>query len=295
MLSLQLILALLIDRWFGEPERFHPLVGFGRCAGWVEARLNRGSHRRLKGALGALLLVCVPVLVLLPMLELPVLGELLAVLVLWFTIGLQSLSDHIQPIIRALLRGDYTEARQLTARICSRDANELEVERTAVESILENGSDALFGAIFWFIVAGPEGALAFRLINTLDAMWGYRTQRFVEFGWAAARMDDLVGLLPARLTALSYALCGYFSQAIRCWREQAARHPSPNAGPVMAAGAGALGLSLGGATCYQGVWVDKPTLGIGPQAQPRDLSRALRLVYRALYLWLLVAVVVDLL
>ncbi|MBA4503724.1 adenosylcobinamide-phosphate synthase CbiB [Marinobacterium marinum] len=295
MLALQLIAAVLIDCRFGEPARWHPLVGFGRCAGWLEARSNRGQARRLKGLLMVVLLVLPPVLLMAVLVQIPVLGELIAVLVLWFTLGLESLKRHIRPILQTLLRGDEGEARRLTSWICSRDAAELEVERTAVESVLENGSDAVFGAIFWFCIAGAPGALAFRLINTLDAMWGYRSERFVHFGWAAARLDDLVGLIPARLTALSYALCGHTRRALRCWRKQARRHDSPNAGPVMAAGAGALGVRLGGPTCYRGCWVDKPVLGEGPVAQPRDLSRALRLVDSALKLWIIFIVFIVLL
>jgi adenosylcobinamide-phosphate synthase len=295
MLVLQVIAALLIDRWLGEPSRWHPLVGFGRCASWLETRFNRGERRRLKGLLLVLLLVLPPVLLVAALVQIPLLGELIAVLVLWFTLGLESLKQHIRPILQALLRGDMAEARRRTSWICSRDAAELEVERTAVESVLENGSDAVFGALFWFCIAGAPGALAFRLINTLDAMWGYRSERFLHFGWAAARLDDLAGLIPARLTALSYALCGHTRRALRCWRRQALLHDSPNAGPVMAAGAGALGIQLGGPTCYRGQWVDKPLLGEGPRAQPRDLPRALRLVDSALGLWILFIILVTLL
>ncbi|MGB2131209.1 MAG: adenosylcobinamide-phosphate synthase CbiB [Marinobacterium sp.] len=295
MLALQLIAAVLIDRWLGEPKRWHPLVGFGRCANWLEARCNQGTRRRLKGLLLVLLLVLPPVVLVAALVQIPLLGELIAVLVLWFTLGLESLKQHIRPILQALLRRDMAEARRLTSYICSRDAAELEVERTAVESVLENGSDAVFGALFWFCIAGAPGALAFRLINTLDAMWGYRSERFLHFGWAAARLDDLVGLVPARLTALSYALCGHTRRALRCWRRQAPLHDSPNAGPVMAAGAGALGVQLGGPTCYRGVWADKPLLGEGNKAQPRDLIRALRLVDSALGLWIVVITFLSLL
>lgn len=295
MLALQVIAAVLIDRWLGEPRRWHPLIGFGRCAGWLEARFNSGQNRRVTGLLLVLLLVVPLVLLIAALVQIPVLGEVIAVLVLWFTLGLESLKQHIRPIARALLRKDMDEARRRTSYICSRDAAELEVERTAVESVLENGSDAVFGAIFWFCVAGAPGALAFRLINTLDAMWGYRSERFLHFGWAAARLDDLAGLVPARLTALSYALCGHTRRALRCWRDQAPRHDSPNAGPVMAAGAGALSVQLGGPTCYRGVWANKPVLGEGASAQPRDLPRALRLVEQALGLWLVVITAATLL
>ncbi len=286
MLALQLIAAVLIDRWLGEPRRWHPLVGFGFCANWLEARMNRGGQRRLKGLLMVLLLVVPPTLLMTALVQIPVMGDLIAVLVLWFTLGLESLKQHIRPIYQALLAGNLDEARRLTSYICSRDAAELEVERTAVESVLENGSDAVFGAIFWFCIAGAPGALAFRLINTLDAMWGYRSERYLHFGWAAARLDDLAGLIPARLTALSYALCGKTRLALCCWRRQAPLHDSPNAGPVMATGAGALGVQLGGPTCYRGTWVNKPVLGEGPAAKPEDLQRSLQLVDRSLGLWI---------
>lgn len=288
MSALMLVAAVVLDSWWGEPPRWHPLVGFGRCVSWLEPRLNRGGavERRLNGLLAVLLTVLPPVLVCALLVRIPILGAVCSVLVLWFSLGLNSLVQHIRPIQAALLSGDCDEARRLTARICSRDAHTLDIERSAVESILENGSDAVFGALFWFCIAGAPGALAFRLVNTLDAMWGYRSERFFAFGWAAARLDDLLGLIPARLTALSYALCGHTRLALRCWQQQAPACDSPNAGPVMAAGAGALGLSLGGPTRYRGVWYDKPMLGAGPAAQKHDLERALRLLRHSLGIWL---------
>ena len=131
--------------------------------------------------------------------------------------------------------------------------------------------------------------MLYRLANTLDALWGYRTPRYLHFGWAAARLDDGLNWLPARLTALSYALVG--SQpalAWRCWREQAPFWKSPNAGPVMAAGAGALGLALGGPARYHGQWQQRPPLGEGLAPCAEDIGRAVKLVQRALWLWLAV-------
>lgn len=290
MTALLLWAGVLIDLWLGEPRRWHPLVGFGRCTVWLEQRLNKGSdfRRRISGLVALLLLVSLPMLVCVWLMQWPLLQWLLSPLVLWFTLGFKSLGEHIEPIRRALEQGDEPEARRRTAMICSRDAATLEIERTAVESVLENGNDAVFGALFWFCVFGAPGALAFRLINTLDASWGYRSERFLYFGWAAARLDDLAGFLPARLTALSYALCGQTRRALRCWRLQAPQHDSPNGGPVMAAGAGALGLKLGGPTRYRGTLVNKPILGEGRPAACDDLDRSLKLLRHSVLLWLAV-------
>jgi adenosylcobinamide-phosphate synthase len=207
---------------------------------------------------------------------------------LYFALGLRSLRDHVLPIAEALDHNDIAQARILTSRIVTRDtsaSDESELAKAAVESMLENGNDAVFGTLFWFAVAGGPGALLFRLANTLDAMWGYRTPRYRAFGWAAARIDDVLNLAPARLTALSYALLGDTRLAWQCWRTQAPAWSSPNAGPVMASGAGALGLALGGAACYDGVTELRPPLGMGRAAHRADIGRAWRLVAETTVLW----------
>lgn len=295
MTALLLVAGVLLDLCLGEPRRWHPLIGFGRCAAWLEKRLNRrGPGCRLFGLVALITLVLPPVAFCAWLIQWPLIYLILSPLVLWFTLGLKSLGDHIEPIRHALERGDEPAARRATAMICSRDEASLDIERTAVESVLENGNDAVFGALFWFCVAGAPGALAFRLINTLDACWGYRSERFLYFGWAAARLDDLLGLIPARLTALSYALCGQTRRALRCWRQQAPLHDSPNGGPVLASGGGALGLKLGGPTRYRGVLVNKPTLGEGNPARQEDLARSLTLLRRSVLLWLMVACLLQL-
>ena len=188
-----------------------------------------------------------------------------------------------------LAENDLVEARRRVGWMVSRDTTSLDeagVARAGVESVLENGNDAVFGTMFWFLVAGGPGALAFRLANTLDAMWGYRTARFIDFGRAAARIDDLLNWIPARLTALSYALLGMTGQAIACWRAQAGAWDSPNAGPVMAAGAGALNVALGGAAVYHGQLETRPLLGAGGPPDAQSLRRAVRLVQRGVWLWI---------
>jgi adenosylcobinamide-phosphate synthase len=210
------------------------------------------------------------------------------VILLYACLGLRSLRDHTKPISDALRAGDLATARTLTSYIVSRDtadASESDIAKAGVESLLENGNDAVFGTLFWFAVAGGPGALLFRLANTLDAMWGYRNPRFNHFGWAAARIDDVLNWIPARLTACSYALLGKTRLAWQCWRSQAPAWPSPNAGPVMAAGAGALGLALGREASYDGVPEVRPPLGMGDPARREDLGRAWRLVWKVTVLW----------
>lgn len=288
--------GLLLDWLMGEPRRWHPLVGFGKLAHLLEGLLNRGSSasRYGAGALGWALAVLPPTLLAYWLLAClfvrwPVAAFAGHALLLYFAVGLRSLRDHALPIADALAAGDLAAARALTARIVSRDtaqAGESDLAKAGVESLLENGNDAVFGALFWFAVAGGPGALLFRLANTLDAMWGYRTERFNAFGCSAARIDDLLNLIPARLTAVCYALLGNTRNALYCWRTQAPLWDSPNAGPVMAAGAGALGVVLGGGAVYHGRLEMRPVLGLGAVAEEWDIRRAWRLVAMTAFCWL---------
>jgi adenosylcobinamide-phosphate synthase len=293
-LTLALLLAagVALDLLLGEARRWHPLVGFGRLAQRLERRLNGGAWRIARGAL-AWTLAVLPLTVLAAWLCRPEGAAWLAphALLLYLCLGLRSLRDHTLPIHAALAQGDLPRARWLTSRIVSRDtehAGEADLAKAGAESLLENGNDAVFGTLFWFLVGGGAGALLFRLANTLDAMWGYRNIRFNRFGRAAARIDDVLNYVPARLTALTYALLAPAAgrlRALRCWRAQAPAWSSPNAGPVMASGAGALGISLGGAACYDGEVEQRPLLGGGPAAAAGDILRAWRLVFRGALLW----------
>lgn len=298
MTSLSLLLAIALDWLLGEPRRWHPLVGFGRLADRVE-RLCRGGpetaswRQRLRGIFAISLLLTPPTLLLALLSALPLWGDLIGVAALYFSIGHRSLHDHARPVAEALAAGGEEEARRLAGRLVSRDPETLHIPAATTESVLENGNDAVFGALFWFLAAGAPGAACYRLANTLDAMWGYKSERYLHFGWAAARLDDLLNYLPARLTALTYALMGDARQALRCWRGQAPAWESPNAGPVMAAGAGALGIRLGGPARYRGDWHRRPDLGLGRPVEARDIARSLALVRRGVALWLAVVFLVE--
>lgn len=298
MTALITLTAVLLDALLGEPSRWHPLVGFGRWAQYLERRLNASTIRsplaqRALGILAVLSAVGPWVLLVTMATVLAAVHHWIAVVALYFALGHQSLRQHALRVHRALETGNLGEARNQVGRMVSRDTAKMDtrsVAAAAVESVLENGNDAVFGAIFWFLVAGAPGVLLFRLSNTLDAMWGYRTPRYLYFGWAAARLDDVLNFVPARLTALTYALIGSTGSALRCWRLQAGAWESPNAGPVMAAGAGALGLGLGGGAYYHGQWEERPPLGVGAPPDAGSIRAALQLVRSGVALWLLLII-----
>ncbi len=283
--------GVVLDRLLGEPKRFHPLVGFGRLAERLERLLRSGAPghplgNRLRG-LAAWLLAVGPFVALAAWLAHPVTD----VLLLWLALGGKSLAEHARAVAVPLLAGDLAQAREAVGLIVSRETVELDetgVAKASVESVLENGNDAVFGALFWFFIAGGAGAVGYRLANTLDAMWGYKDDRRRYFGWAAARLDDLLNFLPARLTALTYALLGSTRTALACWHAQGSRWSSPNAGPVMAAGCGALKICAGGPARYFGQDEARPPLGEGPAPTANDILRSVALVERGQWLWLAV-------
>lgn len=289
-----------LDAWLGEPRRAHPLVGFGRMAQAIERGLHRDA--RLRGVLAWCLAVLPAVAITAGIVHLLATWSAWAAMafsaaMLYLAIGHRSLGEHGRAVEAPLRAGDLDTARTMVARMVSRDTQALDtsqVAAAATESVLENGADAVFGALFWFAVLGAPGVVLYRLANTLDAMWGYRTPRHERFGWAAARIDDALNYIPARLTALTYALLGDMRRALRCWRRQAPLWDSPNAGPVMAAGAGAIGVQLGGPAPYHGRWEDRPVLGEGVVPEADAIAAALRLVRHGVWLWLGVTAAVAL-
>lgn len=288
--------ALIIDAVLGEPRRAHPLVGFGVVAGRVELALNRAqwSHqvRRVVGSV-ALVVAVAPLALAAWWLSLWPWAWVFEVVVLYLALGLQSLAGHGQRVATALRQRDLPAARSALSMMVSRDTAHLQADGIAAgtaESLLENGNDAVFGALFWFLVAGAPGVIVYRLVNTLDAMWGYRTPRFAAFGWAAARLDDALNWVPARLTVITYGLAAARPlAALRCAWRQGGRTESPNAGIVMAAGAGALGVRLGGPGRYHGAVRWRPRFGAGASADVAVIDRSIRLIRIGALLWVVVA------
>ena len=299
LLTFSVLLSLIIDFIVGEPRRWHPLVGFGNIAIWLEKKLNHfQGASRISGQLSGLLawaLLVLPLVILLMSISQSDLSSttelVINVACLSIAIGAKSLAQHAVAVSHALLKSDLILARQKIAMIVSRDtsnSDEKAVTVATIESVLENGSDAIFAAIFWFIVLGAPGVVLYRLANTLDAMWGYKTERFNAFGWAAARIDDVLNWIPARLTAISYALGGNIRKALLCWRTQARDWHGINPGVVMATGAGALKVKLGGTATYHGEQVERPDLGCDNAPQANDIERAIGLVYKSIFIWLIV-------
>ncbi|MCW5950982.1 MAG: cobalamin biosynthesis protein [Propionibacteriaceae bacterium] len=282
-------LGWLADQALGDPMRHHPVAGFGRLAIALERRVYADSRRA--GALFTVVLVGGAAglgwLVQRACRGRPVAEGLATAVATWAVLGGRSLAREAEIISGALTAGDLDAARARLPHLVSRDPSGLDADqiaRATLESVAENTSDAVVAPLFWGAVAGLPGLLGYRAVNTLDAMVGYRNPRYRNFGWAAARLDDLANWLPARLAgALAAGLApvvgGEPEAAARAAAEQAPAHPSPNGGVVEAAFAGALGVTLGGTNIYDGVAEDRGELGAGPAPAPPDLARGVRLAY----------------
>lgn len=275
-----LVLGFALDRVFADPRRFHPVAGFGSAALALE-RSTYADDRR-----AGVLHEVVAVGSVLGLGALAARGGVLATaLATWTALGGRSLTRAGHAMADRLDADDIAGARELLPSLCGRDPSVLDADglaRAALESLAENTSDATVAPLLWGAVAGVPGLLGYRAVNTLDAMIGYRNERYLNFGWAAARTDDLANLAPARLTgiltvALAPLVGGTPAASWRAWRRDAAKHPSPNAGVVEAAMAGALGVRLGGRTQYRHGAELRPTLGDGPPPTTADLRRAVRM------------------
>ncbi|MFR9753173.1 cobalamin biosynthesis protein [Nocardia sp. 004] len=275
-----LLLGFAFDRIFGDPRRAHPVAGFGSLAAAVESATY--ADRRVAGLVHEAVTVGAVIGLGIAARSGGVAATAVAT---WTVLGGRSLARTGRGMADRLVEGDMAGARALLPALCGRDPAVLDaagLTRAALESIAENTSDAAVAPLVWGAVAGIPGLLGYRAINTLDAMVGYRNERYLRFGWAAARTDDLANLLPARLTGLLTAVLapligGSPAAALRAWRRQAASHPSPNAGVVEASMAGALGVRLGGRTQYPHGLELRPPLGEGPAPTVADLRRAVRL------------------
>jgi adenosylcobinamide-phosphate synthase len=306
-LAIGLAAGVALDALLGDPRRGHPVAAFGRAAAALESRDYADS--RLRGAAHAaacVLAVAAPAALLARRTRGRPPWETAAVaLAVWAVTGARSLHREAERTVVALARHDLAAARQVLPSLCGRDPAGLdatEITRAVIESVAENTSDAVVAPLVWGVVAGLPGLVAYRAVNTLDAMVGYRSARYLRFGWAAARLDDVANWIPARVTAALTVVCapvlsmaplpgtsaqsppaegrpvlGLATSALSAVLRDGSRHPSPNAGRCEAAFAGALGIRLGGTNVYDGVAEVRPELGEGRPPEPDDIRRAIRL------------------
>lgn len=282
--ALGILAGYLADRLWGDPRRGHPVAGFGHLASRLEHRMwadDRRSGVAYSAALvgGTALAGCA--------LEwmtrrAPVTRFALTAAATWAVLGGKSLEAEAQAVRDRLDLIDLDPAREQLTHLVGRDTTRLDapdIARAVIESVAENTSDAIVAPLAAGALFGIPGLLAYRAANTLDAMVGHLNARYTNFGWASARLDDLLNWLPARIgaacaTLLAPAVGGTPENALAAWRRDASGHPSPNAGQVEAAFAGALGVRLGGVNAYGGVVEDRHALGDGPAPLPTDIERA---------------------
>jgi adenosylcobinamide-phosphate synthase len=291
-----LCLAFLLDMLLGEPpERWHPVCWMGKAVAIVERPfVGREGAQLVKRCAGTGTALSLPLGTyfiargIARKLPRP-LGYAAEVLGLWTVLATRALYDSAVSVERGLGQG-LTEGREQVAGMVGRDADALDesgVARAAIESVAENANDGVVAPLFYAFAGGAPLAMAYKMVNTLDSMVGYRNRRYQDFGWASARLDDLAGYIPARITAGAVVAAGALvgadpAGAVRVWRHDARGHDSPNAGVCEGAFAGALGVRLGGSDYYGGKLRERPELGAElKEARPDDIVRAARLMFAA--------------
>ena len=267
LMILPLLFGWLLDFVFGDPSRLpHPVVWFGKMISWGEHRLNHGAHRMVKGAVMALALILMVFFVVWGLKRLVpnmVLWLILDTIIIFYCLAGTTLIREVREVFLALDRS-LEEGRRQVARIVGRDTSQLsaqEVRTAALETLAENLSDGVIAPLFWFALLGTPGMLAYKMVNTLDSMIGYRTERYKDFGCWAARIDDVANYIPARLTALLMVFASGKLTLLQFVWKNGRRHASPNSGYPEAALAGILNCRFGGPHYYFGELFDKPYIG----------------------------------
>ena len=267
LLILPLLLGWLLDFIFGDPSRLpHPIVWFGKMISWGEHRLNKGNHRMAKGAMMAIVLILMVFFIVWGLKRLVpnmVLWLILDTIIIFYCLAGTTLIREVREVFLALDRS-LDEGRKQVARIVGRDTSQLsaqEVRTAALETLAENLSDGVIAPLFWFALLGTPGMLAYKMVNTLDSMIGYRTERYKDFGCWAAHIDDVANYIPARLTALLMVIASGRLSLLKFVWNNGRKHASPNSGYPEAALAGILNCRFGGPHYYFGELFDKPFIG----------------------------------
>jgi adenosylcobinamide-phosphate synthase len=281
-IEIKILIALLLDQLLGDPRWFpHPV----KFIGWFALVLERVTsklipHKRTAGIITAILVITTTGIASLQLLHYsllihPVAGEIMGVFLLYTAIAAKDLTRHSNDVSQTLSENNLIAARKKIALFVGRDVstlNEEQITKAAIESVAESTVDGVIAPIFFAFLAGPAGAMAYKAINTLDSMFGYKNEQYLKFGWASARIDDMANLIPARLTGIMVPLSALvlrldFKNSIRIFLRDRHNHLSPNSGHPEAAFAGALNLQLGGTNYYFGKKIIKPTIG-NPSSQP---------------------------
>lgn len=284
LIILPLLLGWLLDFIFGDPSRLpHPIVWFGKMISWGEHHLNKGSYRMAKGAVMAVCFILLVFFLLWGFKRLvpnTVLWLILDTIIIFYCLAGTTLIREVREVFLALDRS-LDEGRKQVARIVGRDTSQLsaqEVRTAALETLAENLSDGVIAPLFWFALLGVPGMLAYKMVNTLDSMIGYRTERYKDFGCWAAHIDDVANYIPARLTALLMVIAsGKLSLLNFVWKN-GRKHASPNSGYPEAALAGILNCRFGGPHYYFGELFDKPFIGENDrELNTKDMQTAVRI------------------
>ena len=298
MIILPLLIGWVLDLLIGDPTWLpHPVVWFGKMISWGEHRLNQGLHRMLKGALlavGLILLIFLVTWLLHLLLVSDVLVIIFDTVVVFYCLAGTTLIREVRQVFLAVDRS-LEEGRRQVARIVGRDTSELsaqEVRTAALETLAENLSDGVIAPLFWFALLGTPGMLAYKMVNTLDSMIGYKTERYKDFGCWAAHIDDVANYIPARLTALLMILASWKLRLLKFVWKNGRRHASPNSGYPEAALAGILGCRFGGPHYYFGELFDKPYIGEHDRLlDTNDMKKAVR-VNRVAEIWMILITLV---
>ena len=318
--AITLLIGWLLDLVFGDPQRLpHPVVWFGKLIASGEKEYNKGSHRKLKGgimAVGLILLVFGFVWALRKVLgifalyifdgthqqvyQLPVFLWLFDVIAIFYCLAGTTLIREVREVFRAVDRS-LEEGRKQVARIVGRDTSQLsaqEIRTAALETLAENLSDGVIAPLFWLAIGGVPAMMAYKMVNTLDSMIGYRTERYKDFGCVAARIDDVANYIPARITALlmilPHAIINYQFSIFNFVRRYGRQHASPNSGYPEAALAGILDCHFGGPHYYFGELFDKPYIGENErELTTADMQKAVRVNRTAEVLAVIILIIID--
>ncbi len=298
----QILLALLLDIFFGDIRHYHPLSGFRKLARRVENYFypqRSTTTPRVLFWLGVLAVVfAIPPFILLLALLKPIPGVdvITGVVVLYFALSKQTLSARARAVSKALLHGNLRDAQQRTRVLLQQKTaplNEREIIRASVEHVLKNGNSVVFGVLFWFIVGGTPAVMIYRFSDQLYSLWGHNDARYQYFGRFVTILSQILNWLPARLTASTYAIQGNFMRAMECWWQQGRFYSCHNTGIVLAAGAGAIGFCLEGQSIDDDDQMENPDLGKGLPPDLQDIEHSVCLVSRGAWVWLILIVLVE--